>query len=588
MMKIIRLVCFLFICFKALNAFAAEVDINVDKRVMTESDTLYLTIDYSGDDDVSPDLTPLKRDFRIISNSSSRQVRFVNGNMSQSQKWTLGLQPLRTGTIKISPIRVGGIISNSESVEVKEVTDIAYVPDSRENTNSPYFQIELETDNTKPYVQQQIHLFVNIYDSIGIQDGAINISEESKNNWIIVPLLSKPQIRQETINHKRLNVVTYAFAAFPQKSGTIELPQFNFDGYYIKNADFGFPNFDDDFAMFGVNFRNVFGQRVPVPMKTKKETISVKPIPAGFSGLNWLPLENLELSGNWSIKNGFKVGEAISRTVDLTAYGMTESMMPQITFPEVEGFNQYPEKPVTSEQIVKGQLVTSAKINNVYIPTKSGNFVIPETKISWFNVRTNKTETAVLPQENVFVLPNSDLEKGNSKQPTPAVEEKTSQSTASDDKPKEEQPVKVSAKPYIESIEKVLTLVKSNLPAFILAFLALLFIVYRCFAPKKNNHVARNAVIRAIKNHDYKKAKEALLLWAAEKYYPADINNFNDIAHIAKDEAFAECLSALNKVLYSDSSDYFDGAKFIEILKKVDKIRYGEKKKAEVLPNLYD
>lgn len=584
MMKITRFICLLFFCFKALNAYAVEVNINVDKKVMSAGDTLLLSIDYSGSDDATPDLTLLKRDFRIVSNSSSQQIRFINGNMSQSKKWTLGLQPLRTGKIKISPIRVGNVVSNGETVEVKEVTDIAYVPDSRENTNSPYFQIELKADNTNPYVQQQILLLVNIYDSIGIQDGAINVSEESKNNWIIIPLLSQPQVRQETINHKKMNVVTYAFAAFPQKSGDIELPQFNFDGYYIKNTDFGFPNFDDDFAMFGVNFRNVFGQRVPVPMKTKKETISVRPIPAGFSGLNWLPVNNLELSGNWSVKNGFKVGEAISRTVDLTAYGMTESMMPQIKFPEVEGFNQYPEKPVVSEQVVKGQLVTSAKINNVYIPTKPGNFVIPETKISWFNVRTHKAEMAILPRENVFVLPNSDIVTNTSKQQTPALEEKPETDVVPNDKPKE-QPTQISK---TTNIEKILSLVKDNLLAFILALLIVLFVIYRSLIPNKNNHTKRNAVIRAIKDHDYKKAKETLLLWAADKYYPEDINNFNDISRVVKDETFSECLSSLNKVLYADSTDYFDDAKFIEILKKVDKIRCGEKKKAEVLPNLYD
>jgi len=584
MMKIIKFICLFLFCFKALNAYAVEVNINVDKQVMSEGDTLYLSIDYTGSDDATPDLTPLRRDFRIVSNSSSQQIQFINGNMSQSKKWTLGLQPLKTGKIKISPIRIGNVISNSETVEVKEITDVAYVPDSRENTNSPYFQIELETDITNPYVQQQMILFVNIYDSIGIQDGAINISEESKNNWIVLPILSKPQIRQETINHKRMNVVTYAFAAFPQKSGTIELPQFTFDGYYVKNTDFGFPNFDDDFAMFGVNFRNVFGQRVPVPMKTKKETVSVKPIPAGFSGRNWLPLSNLELSSNWSVKKGFKVGEAVSRTVDLTAYGMTESMMPQITFPEVDGFNQYPEKPVVSEQIIKGQLVTSAKINNVYIPTKSGNFVIPETKISWFNVRTNKTETAILPQENVFVLPNSDIEIKDSEQQAPILEEKVQKDSISGDKPKE-QPIQISSK---TTIDKILVLLKNNLLPLVLALLVILFVIYRCFAPSKNNHTKRNAVIRAIKDHDYKKAKEALLLWAADKYYPTDINNFNDISRLVKDEEFSECLSSLNKILYADSSDYFDDAKFIEILKKVDKIHFEEKKKTEVLPNLYD
>ncbi len=121
-----------------------------------------------------------------------------------------------------------------------------------------------------------------------------------------------------------------------------------------------------------------------------------------------------------------------------------------------------------------------------------------------------------------------------------------------------------------------------------MALLIVLFVIYRSLIPNKNNHTKRNAVIRAIKDHDYKKAKETLLLWAADKYYPEDINNFNDISRVVKDETFSECLSSLNKVLYADSTDYFDDAKFIEILKKVDKIHYGEKKKAEVLPNLYD
>ena len=56
-----------------------------------------------------------------------------------------------------------------------------------------------------------------------------------------------------------------------------------------------------------------------------------------------------------------------------------------------------------------------------------------------------------------------------------------------------------------------------------------------------------------------------------------------------QNEDFSEQLSLLNKILSSNSEDYFDGSKFIEILKKVDKIKYKQTEKNNaILPNLYD
>lgn len=109
-----------------------------------------------------------------------------------------------------------------------------------------------------------------------------------------------------------MNVLTYVFAAFPLKSGKIAVPQFLFNGFYIKNVDFGFPDFQDDLMTFGVDFRNAFGQKVPVRMRTKPQNITIKPKPSGFSGV-WLPLSNLTMQAEWSSQTQFKAGEALSR-----------------------------------------------------------------------------------------------------------------------------------------------------------------------------------------------------------------------------------------------------------------------------------
>ena len=141
-MKICKILLGLYMCFAALPAFCAEVNISVNKKTITDGDTVQLIIEYNGEDNKKPDLLPLQQDFQIIARSSSSYVNFINGQLSQLQKWTLELKPKKIGKITIKPIKIGDISSNYAEVEVKELTNVAYVPDSNINSNSPYFQIE--------------------------------------------------------------------------------------------------------------------------------------------------------------------------------------------------------------------------------------------------------------------------------------------------------------------------------------------------------------------------------------------------------------------------------------------------------------
>lgn len=572
--KIFYIFCF---CFFFFNANAAQINLSVDKDNLTEGDTLFLSVSYDGEDSDSLDLSSLDKDFRIVSNSSSQQFSFVNGDVSREKKWILGLQPLRTGKITINPIRMGNILSNSITINVDEATSVAYAPDVRENSNSPFFKITQSVDNDNPYVQQQLLLLVQVYDSIGIQNGTLSVDEKTKNDWILIPLLNQPHVEQQVVNQRQMNVLTYAYAAFPQKSGKYLTPQITFDGFYVKNSNFGFPNINDDFAMFGVNFRNIFGQNVPVKLKTDTKEINVQPIPSDFKGRFWLPLSDLRLSATWSAKKGFKVGEAVNRTITLTATGVAENMLPPINFKDAAGIKQYPEKPEATEKVINGKIVTEAKINNVYIPTQSGNITVPAIEVEWFNVNTNKVEKTIISEEEIIVLPNSELENIADTQHEPSYPNTNL----------EEQKIEKKENTPTQSFN---LLTKNNLQFFIYGFVGVcvLLLVLFLFSSKKKTHKYRDAVIKEIKRHDYKQAKESLLAWANAKFYPANIKNFNDINQLLQNDAFEEQLSLFNRFLYSTNEEYFDVAKFVEIFKKVDKIQRKGTKKDEVLPNLYD
>ena len=48
-------------------------------------------------------------------------------------------------------------------------------------------------------------------------------------------------------------------------------------------------------------------------------------------------------------------------------------------------------------------VISSAVINNVYIPNKTGEIIIPSFELEWFNVNTEKTEKSIIPQKIISV-----------------------------------------------------------------------------------------------------------------------------------------------------------------------------------------
>ncbi len=575
-MKICKFWIILFVCFVTSFAHCAELNVSVDKKTITDGDTFRLNIEYNGDDNQVPDISPLLKDFQIVSRANSNQVSIINGQISQIKKWTLDLKPKKTGKITIKPLKIGNISSNYIDVEVKELSNVAYVPNSEENINSPYFQIEQSLFPKNPFVQQQMIIAVTVYDSIGLQNGTININEATQKDWIISPLLDKPLIKKDIINGKKMNIATFVFAAFPQKSGELVSPQFFFEGFYLKNKDIDLADFDD-FMALGFNFQNLMAQKVPVRMRTKDEKILVKPVPDSFSGKYWLPLKNLKIEASIPNNDIFKVGDAIRRQLKITATGAQKNMIPQVSFENVSAFKQYPEAPETSEQVVNGNLVTTTTINTVFIPLRGGKQTLPTLSIDWFNVDTQKIEQAVIPEEEIMIQENTSL---------PSVSSQLSELTPLASTQEIANPVVETTQ--TNDLTDIFLKYKGVLLKLLLFILLLSFICLLFFISKSKKNPYKELVIKAIKKHDYKAVRSALISWASIKFGKTDIQNLHMVANLVQNEAFTAQLTALNKILYSPQDETFNGAKFIEIFKKIDKLKKNVQKTKEILPNLYN
>lgn len=600
MMKHFRFICILFIALFCTNAYSATVTMSANKNTIAEGDVFLLTINYSdvySRDDIynaalggsntaikGVDFNVFNKDFDIVSKSFSSQDGYYNGALTTKKIWKIGLKPKRSGKITIQPIKIGEALSNYVDIEVKETTDVSYVPDTGGSSYAPYFKIEQSIDENNPYVQQQVTFLVKVFDNIGLRNGTINIKTDTYNDWFLIPLMDKPITKKETINNREMNVYYFMYAGFPQKSGNISIPQFVFDGAYIKGNNFDFTNIDEDIATIGSLFNNLIGQTAPVKMQTKPQKIFVKSIPKDFTAKTWLPLKDLKISASWSENAIFKVGEAVNRKITINATGMHSSYFPQIDFKEIGDVKQYPEKPVISEQISNGSIQTTGIINNVYIPQKAGEIMLPPIVINWFNVTTNKNEQAIIPAEKITVIPAEGENIAN----TVSSQDVLSNTIETKDNLESVSGIDNTSSPKVLNSFKSVLWGRNGVMLYIAAIVFVILIFAYIFRNlQKKNELYRN-VVKSLKLCDYKKTKDCLLLWGKDKFANDDINNLHELSALVNNPEFTNQLLLLNKILYAQTDELFDAIKFIEIFKKVDKMRKTVKINDNILPDLYD
>jgi len=561
------------ICLYCLPAAAATLSATVNRNPVPVGETFILTVKYDDNpQNQKPDFSALEKDFIIYSLSSSVRSSYVNGKYSQFYQWDAALMPKNAGKIIIPPLKLGKSQSQPITLTVSdEGADSANVtPNAGQSVSGSKISFVGTIDNPRPLVQQQVNYTLVLKTPVLLQGETPQFVGENNGDWII-RLLGKPEVNTEIENGQEIYNIKFSYALFPQKSGLLTLPPVQFDGFYVTYNN-GRQPVGDSFFTDAFSFSSMFGQRHPVRLQTKPIEVEVAPVPKINNGNWWLPVSQLSLTSDWQRQMPeFKSGEAVKREIYLEAVGAVESQLPTIEFAEIAGVKQYPEKPQYVSEVRNGQIVSSMKVTNVYIPHQAGRIVIPETAVSWYNINSGKMEKSVLPATEVRVWPGKENSGGTAVLPS-AETNKTENNGAS--------PANV---PVAPANSHLLWLAVGG--AFGLG-IALSYFWFRprvAAAAKADAPVCSDIQVAA-RNNNLHEIRNSVLDWGKREY---GIHNLNDLASRIGNPEFAAALEDLNRALYSGKTVNFNVSAFTTLFNKISKNKRKAAKTEKILPDLY-
>jgi hypothetical protein len=484
------------------NSFAETITVSSDRNPVGFDESFHLIFKSTDILADSPDFSPLEKDFEILSQNQSSQVQIINGQRSSTKKWTLTVIAKRTGNLIIPAIDFGKEQTKPITISVQEAKK------TTETTQKRLF-LEIEATPKNPYVQSQVIYTIRLFYALNLQSASMNEPSFSGGE-VLVKKLGEDRQYQTRRDSKGFSVIERKYALFPQQSGSITIEAINFKTQVIENR-----------ASRSV-FNNFFNQPSThiKRLRSKAIKLDVKPIPSTFKGKNWLAAKNLTLIDSFSEHlPEFKVGEPVTRTLTLSAEGVTVGQLPEFMKlrQSIETLKQYTDQPKLDEQLTYNGLglksVREEKI--AIIPSKAGEYTLPAIEIPWWNTETDEMAIVKLPARIVKVAPTTVQEQSLSPQTTvPAPVPINSQH--------------IDYKGYNKNYE---------LLSFILAFGWIVTLIawwWTMKAKTKNNKslseseveesdkkTAINNLKKACYNNNAQEAKKALLAWGKAEIEPA-------------------------------------------------------------------
>lgn len=380
--KIAMLIVLAITLFSPLQTFAQQTavlsELSTDTITRDESVTLTITaIGLDGELDASS----LGEDFEVVGRSSSRQIRTVNSSNNQPVTtsvvtWALELLPKDVGVFTVPSVSVRGQKSQLLTLTVNELPTGA--------KRDVFVEATVDTQST--WVQSQVTMTLRVYQAIDIVDGGLDVP--SGADLVVERIGDEDSRESEVLDGRQYSVTVRRFALFPQKSGTTTIDPITLS--VTVPAD-------------PAKVRGFFSPTRKITRRTAPITLDVQARPPNGSTW-WLPARAVQLERTWSgDPSAAEVDQPLTRSIVLRASGVLESQLPEINIPAIEGLSLYAEQPIQAMGANEAGLVAEQRINWAIIPQRAGELTLPAINVDWFNTQTGKKETAVLPEEIIYV-----------------------------------------------------------------------------------------------------------------------------------------------------------------------------------------
>jgi hypothetical protein len=312
----------------------------------------------------------------------------VNFKTTRTTTWNTLLISKKAGDFIIPPLTIEGI--QSQAIQVKVLAE----KDPRADQQKDLF-ITSEVSTKEVYVQQQLTLTVKLHFSAELKRGSLT---EPTLEGASITQIGKDKEEDTIINGRRYRVIERTYAISPKNSGE----------FVLKS-----PVFSGEILLPSTRRNNMFSfsETKPVSVIGDEIPLVVRPIPDTFQG-TWLPSDLLAIHQNWQPDvTTFQVGEPITRSITLTAAGLSEEQLPVLEMTVPKGLKVYPDQAQLHTGMSSGHLVSQKVRNFAIVASKPGEYQLPEINIPWWNTVTNRYQVATIAAQTITVLPNNEMEE---------------------------------------------------------------------------------------------------------------------------------------------------------------------------------
>jgi hypothetical protein len=227
---------------------------------------------------------------------------------------------------------------------------------------------------------QQIHLVLDV-----LAPGYFSTPPQFPLFALPNALVTQPQERSqnvtETISGVQFSGIEKRYSIIPQISGDYQIPPITVTFSYGGN-----------------------GQNSQAAVTSPPLSFSVAAAPDASPAL---VAASVDLKETYDpTPERLKVGDALVRTVTVSAEGILALTMPAVSFGTAHGLTSYLKPPRLDDNVVVDRRTMSQRTETiVYTATTEGLFAIPAVSYPWLNATTGETATASLPPVTGDVAP---------------------------------------------------------------------------------------------------------------------------------------------------------------------------------------
>jgi hypothetical protein len=374
---------------------SVSVTLELDRSEATLADSIRMVVHVTGSRgiDSQPVLQGLEF-FHVTRGGTSSRVEIINGKYNAGVDYTYSIQPKKTGTFKIGPVKmtIKGKAYKSNLATLKVVK-----PARTSGTDRGPVFLDAELSSTKVYVDEQTIYTLRLYGRARISDISLALPNAEHLDF---KQLGKHREYRRVHNGKSYQVIEVRYALVPSKEGTYGIGSSRMNmTVYKGNRRSPRGRFDDPFFSFSTG----------EPLSVVSEPLEVTVLPLPIEGR---PPDFTGLVGRFSLESKLdpstiKAGDSATLTVILKGRGNV-NRIPDLKMPQLTETKIYADQPVFEAATDAKGLAGSKIMKWALVPENEGIRKVPPLSLSFFDTGSRQYRTVKTSRHTLRVLPGEE------------------------------------------------------------------------------------------------------------------------------------------------------------------------------------